>query len=425
MLYQIYDWQRSWLSPVATLAGVGAQWFSNPMSPLAYNPTSSYIAAGLELAHRLGKEYEKPAWNIHATEVDGRSVRVRIETVLTKPFCQLIHFARELPAQRPSDPRILIVAPMSGHHATLLRDTVRTLLPAHDVYITDWIDARMVPVSKGPFSLDDYVAYVREFLQALGPDIHVMAVCQPTVPVLGAVSLMAADHDPALPRSMIMMGGPIDPRCSPTQVNSLASTKPYEWFEHHLIHRVPARYPGAGRRVYPGFLQYAGFVSMNPGRHLQSHYDYFLKLVRGDGDDAEAHRRFYDEYNAVLDMAAEFYLDTIRIVFQEYRLPLSTWDVAGRRVDPACIETVALFTIEGELDDISGLGQTEAAQRLCPNIPEHAKRHFIAEGCGHYGIFSGRRWRQNVAPRIHQFVREFNQSINRKSRNGSKREGAS
>lgn len=413
LLYQLYDWQRSWLSPVAALAGVGAQWFSNPLSPWAYAPTSPYIAAGLDLAHRLGKEYEKPAWNLTSTVVDGTEVDVVIERVIDKPFGQLIHFKRILPTERAPDPPLLIVAPLSGHHATLLRDTVRTLLPDHEVYITDWVDARMVPLTEGPFGLDDYVAYVREFLQWLGPNAHVMAVCQPTVPVLGAVALMAEDNDPALPRSMIMMGGPIDPRCSPTQVNSLATTKPYEWFQSNLIHRVPPRYPGAGRLVYPGFLQYAGFVSMNPGRHLQSHYDYFLKLIQGNDDDAESHRRFYDEYNAVLDMAAEFYLDTIRTVFQEYKLPKGIWDVAGRRVKPEHIKTVALFTIEGELDDISGLGQTEAAQRLCPNIPDHAKRHFIARGCGHYGIFSGRRWRQHVAPRVRDFIREFNQSINR------------
>ncbi len=407
MLYQFQDFQRSWLAPMAAFANVGAQLFTNPYSPLAYTPMSRRIAANYELMFRLGKTYEKPGWQIHDTVVEGRTVDVTPEVALDLPFCDLVHFRRQVPADRPADPVILIVAPLSGHHATLLRDTVRALLPAHDIYITDWVDARMVPSSEGGFSLDDYVGYVQQFLRHLGPDTHVMAVCQPTVPVLAAVSLMAAQDDPACPRSMIMMGGPIDPRCSPTQVNSLASTKPFSWFENHLIHRVPPRYPGAGRQVYPGFLQHAGFVSMNPDRHLQSHYEFYEHLVKGDDEDAEAHRRFYDEYNAVLDIAAEFYLDTIRIVFQEYRLPLGTWEVAGQKVDPGAIRDVALFTIEGELDDISGLGQTEAAGRLCDNIPDHRKRHYIAPGCGHYGIFSGRRWRQTICPQVAEFVRQF------------------
>ncbi|MCK9509784.1 MAG: polyhydroxyalkanoate depolymerase [Pigmentiphaga sp.] len=407
MLYLLQDLQRSWLSPMAAFANVGVQVFSNPYSPLAYTPLSRRIAANYELFYRLGKTYEKPDWGLTETQVDGQTVAVTPETALDLPFCKLIHFRRELPAERAADPRLLIVAPMSGHHATLLRDTVRALLPSHDIYITDWVDARMVSLSHGPFSLDDYVDYVRRCLQHLGSGVHVMAVCQPTVPVLAAVSLMAAHNDPCRPRSMIMMGGPIDPRCSPTQVNSLAVTKPFSWFENNLIHRVPPRYPGAGRLVYPGFLQHAGFVSMNPDRHLQSHHDFYQHLVQGDQNDAEAHRRFYDEYNAVLDMPAEFYLDTIRIVFQEYRLPLGTWEVRGEKVDPSQIRDVALFTIEGELDDISGLGQTEAAQRLCHNIPEADRRHFIAEKCGHYGIFSGRRWRETISPQITAFIREY------------------
>ena len=301
---------------------------------------------------------------------------------------------------------MLLVAPLSGHHATLLRDTVRALLPHHEVYVTDWVDARMVPQSQGPFHLNDYVRYVRDFLRWSGPDTHVIAVCQPTVPVLAAVSLMAADDDAAQPKSMVMMGGPIDTRQSPTQVNKLATTKPYSWFEDSLIHRVPGRYPGAGRKVYPGFLQHAGFVAMNPDRHLKSHYDFYLTLLRGDQEDAESHRRFYDEYNAVMDMPAEFYLDTIETVFQEHRLPRKTWEIDGRIVDPAAISKVALLTIEGELDDISGLGQTRAALELCSNIPTDRKRHYTAEKCGHYGIFSGRRWRKTICPMIADFIRK-------------------
>ena len=283
---------------------------------------------------------------------------------------------------------------------------MRALLPNHDVYVTDWVDARMVPLSAGPFHLNDYVRYVQDFIRHLGPDVHVISVCQPTVPVLAAVSLMATANDPCQPRSMVMMGGPIDPRQSPTQVNRLATTKPYSWFESQVIHPVPPRYPGAGRKVYPGFLQHAGFMAMNPDRHMKSHYEFYLDLLRGDDSDAEAHRRFYDEYNAVLDMPAEFYLDTIRMVFQDFALPSGTWEVDGQTVRPADIKQVALFTIEGELDDISGQGQTRAAIKLCKNIPAERKTHYTAPNCGHYGIFSGRRWREMICPKIAEFIRQ-------------------
>lgn len=405
MLYDLHELQRSFLTPLAAFTDTGSQLFSHPYSPFAYTPVSRQIAAAYELVHRLGKDYEKPAWGLDATQVDEQQVAVTIDTAVAKPFCNLIHFDRDLPADRQKDPRVLLVAPMSGHHATLLRDTVRAMLPAHDIYVTDWLDARMVPLSAGPFHLNDYVRYIREFIQALGPDLHVISVCQPTVPVLAAISLMAADGDAALPRSMVMMGGPIDARKSPTQVNSLATTKSYAWFENTVIHPVPARYPGAGRQVYPGFLQHAGFMAMNPDRHLQSHYDFYMDLLKGDNDDAEAHRRFYDEYNAVLDMPAEFYLDTIKMVFQDYALPRGTWQIDGQRVDPAAITSVALLTIEGELDDISGQGQTRAAHDLCSSIPKDRKHHYTAALCGHYGIFSGRRWRETICPKIAQFIR--------------------
>jgi poly(3-hydroxybutyrate) depolymerase len=300
---------------------------------------------------------------------------------------------------------VLIVAPLSGHHATLLRDTVRAMLPDHDVYISDWVDARLVPLSHGPFHLDDYVAYVTEFIQLLGPDVHVISVCQPTVPVLAAISLMATHADPCLPRSMTMMGGPIDSRRNPTQVNALAQRKDFAWFENNVIFKVPSQYPGYLRSVYPGFLQHAGFVAMNPDRHMNSHWDYYLDLVKGDQDDVDAHRRFYDEYNAVLDLPAEYYLDTIRIVFQEHRLPNGTWVVKGTRVAPEDIRSVALFTIEGELDDISGSGQTQAAHDLCVNVPPAKQKHLTAIGVGHYGIFSGRRWREMIYPQIREFIR--------------------
>jgi poly(3-hydroxybutyrate) depolymerase len=403
MLYQFHEMQRAFLTPLAAFTEAGAQWFSNPYSPLAYTPLSRQWAASCELVHRLGKEYQKPAWNLTTTVIDGQTVGVSESVELNKPFCRLLHFERE---PRRDDPRVLVVAPLSGHHATLLRDTVRGLLPNHDVFVTDWVDARMVPASDGAFHLDDYVHYVRDFIRHLGPDLHVISVCQPTVPVLAAISLLASANEPNQPRSMVMMGGPIDPRQSPTQVNRLATTKPYSWFESQLIDRVPARYPGAGRRVYPGFLQHAGFMAMNPDRHLKSHYEFYLDLLRGDDGDAEAHRRFYDEYNAVLDMPAEFYLDTIRKVFQEFQLPKGTWNIDGEVVNPAAIRGTALLTIEGELDDISGQGQTRAALDLCRGIPTKRKQHYTARGCGHYGIFAGRRWRDTICPKIAAFIRQ-------------------
>ncbi len=408
MLYHLHELQRKFLNPLSVWAQATSELFSSPYSPLAYTPFSRRMAAGYDLLHRIGKHYEKPAWGLPTTTIDGREVPVTIETAIDKPFCKLLHFRRGLKngqAKRNNDPTVLVVAPLSGHHATLLRDTVRALLPAHDVYITDWVDARLVPITHGPFHLDDYVDYVLEFIRHLGPDVHLISVCQPTVPVLAAVSLMASAGDPKLPRSMTMMGGPIDTRRSPTAVNALAQRKTYEWFENNVIFKVPSSYPGYLRSVYPGFLQHAGFVAMNPDRHLKSHWDYYLDLVKGDQEDVESHRRFYDEYNAVLDLPAEYYLDTIRIVFQEHRLPNGTWYVRGQRVAPEDIRTVALFTIEGELDDISGSGQTQAAHDLCRNIPKSRKKHLTAQGVGHYGIFSGRRWREMIYPQIRDFIR--------------------
>ncbi len=405
MLYDLHEIQRSFLTPLAAFTDTSAQLFSHPYSPLSYMPASRHIAAAYELMYRLGKDYEKPAWNLNQTKIDGTPVAVSCETIHTGPFCRLLHFRRDTPPGHADDPKILLVAPLSGHHATLLRDTVRALLPAHDVHVTDWIDARMVPVAAGSFGLDDYVRTIRDFIRLLAPDIHVISVCQPTVPVLAAIALMAAAGETRLPRSMVMMGGPIDARRSPTQVDRLATTKSYDWFETNLIHRVPARYPGAGRPVYPGFLQHAGFMAMNPDRHLRSHYEFYLHLLQNDDEDAQAHRRFYDEYNAVLDMTAEFYLDTIRTVFQEYRLPSGTWVIDGQKVEPAAISNVALFTIEGELDDISGQGQTRAAHDLCTGIAQARRQHYAAPGCGHFGIFSGRRWRTTIYPKIAAFIR--------------------
>ena len=393
MLYNLYEAQHMALAPWRFLADFYRGWFGNPFSPLAHLPISRRVAANSDLFLRLTERYEKPAWNI-----DG----VDIEVAQAKPFCNLIHFK-----QAQAKPhKVLLVAPLSGHHATLLRDTVRSLLPEHDVWVTDWVDARMVPLSAGPFHLADYVDYVRDWIMLLSPDLNVISVCQPTVPGLAAVSLMAYRGE-AQPRVMVMMGGPIDARRSPTAVNNLARHKPYSWFDQNLIHRVPPKYPGYMRQVYPGFLQHLGFVAMNPDRHLNAHWDYYNHLLVGDGESADAHRRFYDEYNAVLDMPAEYYLDTVKTVFQDFALPKGRMFVRDELVRPQAIRAPALLTIEGELDDISGNGQTEAAHVLCLNIPRDRRQHFCAPGVGHYGIFSGRRWREVIFPRVRDFIKAY------------------
>jgi poly(3-hydroxybutyrate) depolymerase len=394
------------LNPLVQWADATSKLFSNPVSPLAHTPFAQRIAAGYELMYRLGKDYEKPPFDISTTTVEGKTVPLVEQVAVEKPFCRLLLFKKDFaPGQEVAQPTVLLVAPLSGHHSTLLRETVRELVKEHDVYITDWTDARMVPMSEGPFHLHDYIYYVQEFIRTLGPELHVISVCQPTVPVLAAISLMASENDPMLPRSMTMMGGPIDPRRSPTQVNDLATEKPFSWFEHNVIYSVPPTYPAFGRKVYPGFLQHAGFVAMNPQRHAQSHWDFYMQLRTGDNESAEEHRKFYDEYNAVLDMPAEYYLETIKTVFQEHSLPRGIWEVEGKLVRPQDIRSVALFTIEGELDDISGSGQTEAAHDLCSNIPKARKQHYVAPKCGHYGIFAGRRWREMIAPKIAGFIR--------------------
>lgn len=411
MLYQLHELNRALLTPVTNWAEASAKLFADPISPLAHTPYAQRISAGYELLFRLGKAYEKPTFDITSTTINEKDVEIIEIKALTKPFCQLLHFKKNLTEaeiKKLKQPKILLVAPLSGHHATLLRDTVRGLLPEHDVYITDWTDARMVPLSEGAFHLSDYVHYVQEFIRHVGSGTHVIAVCQPTVPVMAAISLMASAKDPLLPKSMTLMGGPIDPRKSPTEVNNLATEKKFSWFENTVIYPVPANYPGYGRKVYPGFLQHAGFVAMNPQHHAQSHWDFYQHLIKGDDESAEQHRRFYDEYNAVLDMPAEYYLETIKTVFQEFRLPAGTWEIDGQLVRPQDIKTVALFTVEGELDDISGAGQTQAAHDLCSNIPPAMKQDFVAPGCGHYGIFSGRRWRQIICPKIGEFIRAHN-----------------
>ncbi|CAN5172923.1 polyhydroxyalkanoate depolymerase [soil metagenome] len=408
MLYQLYESQRALLSPFAEFASATSKLYNHPLSPFSHTPGAQRVSAGLDLMHRLSKEYEKPEFEITSVNVDGVDVAVQEQVALEKPFCRLLRFKRftdDLPmlTRMKDQPTVLVVAPLSGHHSTLLRETVRELLKDHKVYITDWTDARMVPAEAGPFHLNDYVTYVQEFIRHVGPEVNVISVCQPTVPVLAAISLMATNGE-VTPRTMTMMGGPIDARKSPTAVNNLATNKGYDWFENNVIYRVPTNYAGAGRRVYPGFLQHSGFIAMNPDRHLKSHYDYFLDLVRGDDDNADFHRGFYDEYNAVLDMPAEYYLDTIKIVFQDFALVNGTWEVNGQLVRPQDIHSTWLLTIEGELDDISGAGQTRAAHDLCTGIPKERQFHYDVEGAGHYGIFSGRRWREKVYPKVRDFI---------------------
>ncbi len=413
MLYNLYETNHLLLGPWRIAAESARGWFGHPFSPLAYSPMARRITAATDLFLRVTQRYEKPAWNIDHTTVDGQSVPVEAVIELDKPFCKLVHFRRCLEGKGPkrrNDPRVLLVAPLSGHHATLLRDTVRSLLPEHEVWVTDWVDARMVPLGDGAFHLADYVDYVREFITLLTdprqPRLNVVSVCQPTVPVLCAVALMAQDGEANPPKTMVMMGGPIDARRSPTAVNNLATRKPYSWFEQNLIQRVPDKYPGFMRRVYPGFLQHLGFVAMNPDRHLNAHWDYFNHLLAGDGGSVDRHRDFYDEYNAVLDLPAEYYLDTVKAVFQDFALPKGRLFLRERLVRPQAIRETALLTIEGELDDISGNGQTEAAHLLCLSIPRERREHFLARGAGHYGIFSGRRWREGIYPKVRDFIRK-------------------
>jgi poly(3-hydroxybutyrate) depolymerase len=409
MIYPLYDLSRALLAPTESMATVGARLFSEPTSWLSLLPGAARVAAGYELLYRITKAYDKPPFDISTVETNGERVAVLEELVLAKPFCQLKHFRRfsdkdAVAAALKADPVVLVVAPLSGHYATLLRDTVRSLLGSHDVYITDWVDARMVPVDQGAFTLDDYVCYMREFMRLIGTErLHVMAVCQPAVPVLAAAALMASASEPQ-PRSLTLMGGPIDPRRSPTEVNEFASGHSLSWFKTYLTDEVPARYPGRGRRVYPGFLLHAGFMALNPSRHVGSHWEFYRHLVKGDLNDAEEHRRFYDEFNAVMDLPAEYYLDCIRVIFQEHQLPLGTWYVGAERVAPEAITRPALLTIEGELDNISGPGQTEAAHDLCKGIPAARQRHLPVAGVGHYGLFSGRRWRTSVYPEVRQFI---------------------
>ncbi|WP_310319871.1 polyhydroxyalkanoate depolymerase [Paraburkholderia terricola] len=363
--------------------------------------------AALESFSRLARNYRKPRFDLGDVIVSGQRVAVTETVVADRPFCRLLHFRKDLP-QRGS--QVLLVAPLSGHYATLLRPTVEALLPGHDVFITDWADARQVPLDAGRFDLGTYVEYLKEFMRYLGPDTHVIAVCQPAVPVLCAVAHLAEDNERAQPRTMTLIAGPIDTRVNPTGVNRFARDRTLAWFESHVIEQVPPSYPGMGRRVYPGFLQLAGFVSMNMQRHIDAHVEFYCNLVKGNQDKAEFHRKFYDEYNAVLDMPAEYYLETIEKVFCEHHLSRGCMEAAGRPVHPGAIEKVALLTVEGGLDDITGCGQTEAAHSLCTGIPAERRSHIIAECTGHYGTFAGRKFKEIILPALEQFIRTYSVS---------------
>ena len=406
MLYHLYELNQAALHPARAAAEAYRMMWRNPLNPAAHTVVGRGAAAALELFERSTRRYRKPDWDIDRVTAHGKAASVKPVTVLAKPFCNLVHFQRDLPnAIRKKDPKVLLVAPMAGHFATLLRGTVRDLLPDHDIYVTEWIDARFVPRAAGPFDLDTYIDYIMQFLEGFDGNVHVMAVCQPTVPVFAAVSLLEQRRDRSVPKSMILMAGPIDARKSPTAVNKYAIGKPLSWFRRNVITQVPWPYPGHMRLVYPGFLQLSGFMGMNLERHVTAHHDLFHKLIQGDGDSADKHREFYDEFLAVMDLSAEYYLQTIETVFMEHRLPKGQMHHRGVAVDPSRIKRVPLMTVEGRKDDITGVGQTEAAHTLCTRLPDSLRAHHLQEGVGHYGVFNGSRFRTEILPKVRGFMR--------------------
>ncbi len=404
MLYHFHDWQRAALAPLRMAAEATQAAFQNPFFPGTYTRFGRVMAAGAEMVERGTRRFRKPDFGFDTIKIMQEPVKVEEEVILSKPFCRLVHFKR---ATETVDPKVLIVAPMSGHHATLLRGTVEAMLPDHDVYITDWANARDVPLAMGKFDLDDYIEYVMEFMRHLGP-VHVLAVCQPAPPVLCAVSLLAEQNDPAQPLSMTLMGGPIDTRFAKTTVTEVGVTKPMEWFRSTVIHALPFYYPGAYRLVYPGFIQLQGFMSMNVQRHVGEHMKMFEHLVKGDEDSAASHRKFYDEYMSVMDTTAEFYLQTVERIFKNHDLAKGRYMWRDHLVKPQLIKKTALLTVEGELDDISAPGQTRPAHDLCSSLPDNMKKAHLQIGVGHYGIFNGRKWRENILPVVRGFMREHN-----------------
>ena len=406
MFYQLYEMNHAAMAPLRASADMMRQACNNPLNPLSNTAFGRSLDASFEVFERLTRRYGKPEFGLSQTIIDNQSVAVTEETVWSKPFCNLVRFNRDLPAERKADPCILLVSPMSGHYATLLRGTVEALLPFAEIYVTDWKDARTVPLTDGSFDLDDYISYVIDMLHQIGEGVHVVAVCQPSVPVLAAVAVMEADGDTFAPASMTLMGGPIDTRINPTAVNEMAKGKPIEWFRDNAVMHVPWPQAGFGRAVYPGFLQLSGFMSMNLDRHMTAHKDFYLNLVKNDGDSAEKHREFYDEYLAVMDLTAEFYLQTVEAVFIEHALPKGQMLHRGRAVDPSAIRNTALFTVEGENDDISGVGQTKAAHDICSNIPAENREHYMQPDVGHYGVFNGSRFRRDIVPRMVALMRK-------------------
>jgi poly(3-hydroxybutyrate) depolymerase len=405
MLYHLYELNQAALSPARAAAEAYRLLFRNPLNPASHTPLGRGAAAALELFERTTRRYRKPAWDIRTTDVDGLEVAVRPRRIIAKPFCNLVYFERDIPlARRRKDSKLLIVAPMAGHFPTLLRGTVRDMLPHHEVYVTEWRETRRVPRAAGPFDLDDYIDYVIDFIRYFQGDLHVIAVCQPTVPVFAAVSLLEAERDRSVPRSMILMAGPIDARVNPTAVNRFADGRSIEWFERNVITQVPWPHKGMMRHVYPGFLQLSGFMGMNLDQHITAHRELFQNLVRGDGDSADKHREFYDEFLAVMDLTAEYYLQTIDTVFLRHALPKGEMIHRNRRVEPEAIRRVALMTVEGEKDDISGIDQTFAAHNLCTSLPSSMRQHHLQPGAGHYGVFNGSRFRAEIVPKINNFI---------------------
>ena len=402
MLYHAFEMQKSWLAGASALATAGAQVMQHPANPLGYFGGSPMFASALEVFAHAAAPRGKPGFELYETVVDGETVRVTEAIEARKPFGQLKHFKHK---GAKDAPKLLIVAPMSGHYATLLRGTVERMLPGHDVWITDWRDARNVPLEAGKFDLDDYIDYLIGWMEHIGPGAHMLAVCQPSVPALAASAVMAATKNKSRPATLTMMGGPIDTRKAPTAVNQHAMTRPHAWFQENVIATVPAYYPGAGRRVYPGFLQLAGFMSMNLGNHMMSHWSMFNHLVDGDGEEADKTKEFYDEYRSVCDMTSEFYLQTVDVVFQRHLLPKGEMLHRGQPVDLNAIEDIAILAIEGERDDISGIGQTKAALTLTKNLPTEKKKYLMAKTVGHYGIFNGRKWREDIAPVVEGWIR--------------------
>ena len=402
MLYHAFQAQEDALVPIRFFAQTFQKYLESPWDIFRDLPLVRGTAAAMEMLSHAGLSHERPPFGIRSVTVEGRKVGVAEEVAAIHPFCNLLHFRKEL---RREEPRVLVVAPLSGHFATLLRGTVATLLPDHDVYLTDWVNARNVPLRSGRFDLDDEIELLMRFIRTLGPEIHVFAVCQPSVPVLAAVSLLAAAGDRCEPRSMILMGGPIDTRANPTEVNRFAEAHSLDWLERTVITTVPERFPGAWRRVYPGFLQLAGFLSMNFDRHVSAHWSMFRNLVKGDGESAAATRAFYEEYTAVMDLPADFYLQTVQRVFHDHDLPQGRFRVRGERVEPAAIRKTALLTVEGERDDICAPGQTVAAHDLCTGIPPAKKLHHLQPKVGHYGVFHGRRWQTETYPKVRAFIR--------------------